>query len=112
MCIKYCANVDDDNLCQVGFIWMRSAVLSSPFIRLCPSGLGSLSSTGSWNSERHWGVALFGFSRNSCYGRMAGRIWEEEKQRFFTEVGKYYSSVNEISVNRHLLPKKFAVLEK
>lgn len=57
------------------------------------------------------GFALFGFLLNSCYGRMAGRIWEEEKQCFFTKVGKYISSVKKISVKMHLLPRKYTVRE-
>lgn len=101
----------DDNSCQLGVVWMWCSGLSSSFIRPCSSVLGSASSTGGQGFLRQGGVALFNFLLNSSYGRMAGRIWEAEKQCFFTEVGKYGSSVNEIGVKKHLLPRKYTVLE-
>lgn len=54
---------------------------------------------------RYRGFALLGFLLNSNYGRMAGRIWEKEKQCFFTG-GNYSSGVNDFSVRMHLLLRK------
>lgn len=60
---------------------------------------------------RHRGFAFLGFLLNSNYGRMAGRIWEKEKQCFFT-AGKYSSNVNDFRIRMLLLLRNRKLFEK